>query len=345
MKIQEKTRVINLKSSCSSLRFKCSINCYIYCRPSAVEKKKKTDVTKKRYDLRSQKNENESQKQAAKVGSPIRRGSKNLFKCCSQKEKRNVSETSKNQGLGSTEGYNLRSKKKKVSATSKDQNLETNKKHSFNSPMRGKKVANDKAKSFEFRPRLHKRPTSTAYPHPLQKPHLSGDKPTSNCAEESQSKARKRLPKYTTDNDPLFDEFFQGTSSPEERQKLLEKEHQRMLEATRQRLRYEQRFNELRARSHSSRFDEIAAGNKSVTFVPLFMSQRIFPNPFTGRSSYDVLGVPYSASDEEVKKQFRNLCLLCHPDKNKHKEASDLFCKFRKAYENIKSDRKRSFSS
>ena len=48
------------------------------------------------------------------MGSPIRGGSKNLFKCCSQKEKRNVSETSKNQGLGSTEGYNLRSKKRKL---------------------------------------------------------------------------------------------------------------------------------------------------------------------------------------------------------------------------------------
>jgi DnaJ family protein C protein 8 len=40
---------------------------------------------------------------------------------------------------------------------------------------------------------------------------------------------------------------------------------------------------------------------------------------------YDILDVGPEASEEEIKKKFRMLSILVHPDKCKHEKASDAF--------------------
>ena len=40
---------------------------------------------------------------------------------------------------------------------------------------------------------------------------------------------------------------------------------------------------------------------------------------------YEILGVKKDASDAELKKSYRRLALLCHPDKNRAPGSTDAF--------------------
>ncbi|XP_071525521.1 dnaJ homolog subfamily B member 9-like isoform X3 [Panulirus ornatus] len=59
------------------------------------------------------------------------------------------------------------------------------------------------------------------------------------------------------------------------------------------------------------------------------------------RDYYDVLGIKRSASDKEIKKAFRKLAVLYHPDKNKEKGAEEKFREIAEAYEVLSDDDKR----
>ncbi len=65
----------------------------------------------------------------------------------------------------------------------------------------------------------------------------------------------------------------------------------------------------------------------------------------TTESSYNILGIQPSATDEEVKKAYRKLAMEYHPDKVSYlgedikKSAEEKFKKINDAYENIKSQR------
>ncbi|XP_002730538.1 dnaJ homolog subfamily B member 9-like [Saccoglossus kowalevskii] len=48
---------------------------------------------------------------------------------------------------------------------------------------------------------------------------------------------------------------------------------------------------------------------------------------------YDILGVPKSASEREIKRAFRKLAVKYHPDKNKDPDAEAQFMEIAKAYE------------
>ena len=59
---------------------------------------------------------------------------------------------------------------------------------------------------------------------------------------------------------------------------------------------------------------------------------------------YEILGVPKSADDREIKKAFHKLSLKWHPDKNppeKHEEATEAFKKISEAYEILSDSEKR----
>lgn len=57
---------------------------------------------------------------------------------------------------------------------------------------------------------------------------------------------------------------------------------------------------------------------------------------------YDILGVSPDASQEEIKKSFRNLALKYHPDKNKNSEESkQKFMKIVEAYETLSNEQSR----
>lgn len=56
---------------------------------------------------------------------------------------------------------------------------------------------------------------------------------------------------------------------------------------------------------------------------------------------FDVLGVSRKASTMEIKKAYRKLANLYHPDRNDSNEAKDTFQNIQKAYEIISDPQKR----
>ena len=59
---------------------------------------------------------------------------------------------------------------------------------------------------------------------------------------------------------------------------------------------------------------------------------------------YDVLELGPEASEAEIKKRFRMLSMLIHPDKNKHEKAADAFSIVDKAYKTLMDvDKRRTF--
>jgi len=56
---------------------------------------------------------------------------------------------------------------------------------------------------------------------------------------------------------------------------------------------------------------------------------------------YEVLGVPRNASDEEIKREFRKLAKLYHPDRNREPGAEDKFKEINEAYQVLSDTEKR----
>ena len=51
-----------------------------------------------------------------------------------------------------------------------------------------------------------------------------------------------------------------------------------------------------------------------------------------GKSYYDILEVPKTASEMEIKKAYRTLSLKYHPDRNKTPEANAIYSKINEAF-------------
>lgn len=56
---------------------------------------------------------------------------------------------------------------------------------------------------------------------------------------------------------------------------------------------------------------------------------------------YDILELPAEATDLEIKKKFRELSLMVHPDKCKHPKAADAFSMVERAYKMLVDSEKR----
>ena len=60
-----------------------------------------------------------------------------------------------------------------------------------------------------------------------------------------------------------------------------------------------------------------------------------------GKDYYKILGLPKSATDDEIKKAYRKLALKYHPDKNKSPQAEEQFKLVAEAYEVLSDKKKR----
>ncbi|KAK6321287.1 dnaJ homolog subfamily B member 9 [Coregonus clupeaformis] len=60
----------------------------------------------------------------------------------------------------------------------------------------------------------------------------------------------------------------------------------------------------------------------------------------TTRDYYEVLGVPQSATDRQVKKAFHKLAMTYHPDRNKSPNAEKIFREIAEAYEVLSNEEK-----
>mmetsp|Transcript_24701 Transcript_24701/g.38445 ORF Transcript_24701/g.38445 Transcript_24701/m.38445 type:complete len:99 (+) Transcript_24701:32-328(+) len=58
---------------------------------------------------------------------------------------------------------------------------------------------------------------------------------------------------------------------------------------------------------------------------------------------YELLGLPKTATAEEIKKSYRKKSLKCHPDKNNSEHAQEAFKKLSQAYVTLSDEEKRGF--
>lgn len=69
----------------------------------------------------------------------------------------------------------------------------------------------------------------------------------------------------------------------------------------------------------------------SVNYVLIFKCCFIL-RPQMGKDYYKILGISKDASDEEIKKAYRQLALKYHPDRNKTADAEETFKEISQAY-------------
>ncbi|BFZ23270.1 hypothetical protein BsWGS_26309 [Bradybaena similaris] len=68
----------------------------------------------------------------------------------------------------------------------------------------------------------------------------------------------------------------------------------------------------------------------------------LFSHSLAADDLYDVLGVPRSASSQDIKKAYKSLAREWHPDKNSDPSATDKFTKINEAYETLNDPERRS---
>src|SRR6185437_54524 len=73
----------------------------------------------------------------------------------------------------------------------------------------------------------------------------------------------------------------------------------------------------------------------------IFNFRFVMNNVLLSTSHYDVLQIKKNASNEEIKKSFRNLALKYHPDKNKSNDSKEKFLRIVEAYEILSDENSR----
>ncbi len=76
-------------------------------------------------------------------------------------------------------------------------------------------------------------------------------------------------------------------------------------------------------------------------FSLILLLHTLAPTILCGDDYYQILGIGRDASNREIRKAFKKLALLHHPDKSKEKDAQEKFLKINKAYETLKDEEKR----
>ena len=74
-------------------------------------------------------------------------------------------------------------------------------------------------------------------------------------------------------------------------------------------------------------------------FTKEYQMNRLITRKFV--NPYDILELGAESSDVEIKRKYRMLSMLIHPDKNKHERAADAFALVDKAYKTLMDVEKR----
>jgi DnaJ family protein C protein 8 len=75
-----------------------------------------------------------------------------------------------------------------------------------------------------------------------------------------------------------------------------------------------------------------SAGDESIQAEVSDISLSIYPEA-DDNSPYDVLDVPFGATESEVKKKYRKISLMIHPDKFKHENGPEVSTSFHLKFE------------
>lgn len=86
-------------------------------------------------------------------------------------------------------------------------------------------------------------------------------------------------------------------------------------------------------------FDMRKLSQKDTRFNQDHQLDRLLNHSFV--NPYDILEVGPEASEPEIKKKFRMLSILVHPDKCKHEKAADAFHLLEQAYKTLMDPEKR----
>lgn len=79
--------------------------------------------------------------------------------------------------------------------------------------------------------------------------------------------------------------------------------------------------------------------NDNNKFTQEYQLDRLLNNEFV--NPYDILELGQEANDAEIKKKYRVLSILIHPDKCKHEKAADAFHVLEQAYKTLMDAEKR----
>ena len=74
-------------------------------------------------------------------------------------------------------------------------------------------------------------------------------------------------------------------------------------------------------------YDKVFFKNKLIKNMASAEGQEEIEQFLKKKDFYEILGVPKTANEEELKKAYRKLALKYHPDKNKNAGAQDVFKK------------------
>jgi len=120
-----------------------------------------------------------------------------------------------------------------------------------------------------------------------------------------------------------------------EQEKLFQAAHRKMASQMEREKKRRQRLEEIeRLQSLNERRALLINNGWQSLVLDLPEDSKEWPN-FASHDPYECLGLPRKSTTGEIRRRFRKLALMFHPDKNHRKEAHAIFAEFSSAYKKL----------